>query len=130
TTANYGPSRVASSVIVRFHVPVPLAGIDPQDHLMRLLAKLCLVTLVAGAAGAAPRAGDAQTVSALRAQLDQAGNRLEHAAEAYNEARLKRSHLDGRLAHARTDVSRSQARLNTARGKLGVAVRNLYMHPA
>src|SRR4029077_9868312 len=61
---------------------------------------------------------------------DQAGNRLERAAEAYNHAKLRRSRLDSKLVTARHDVAHSEPRLHAARGKLGVAVRNLYMHPA
>lgn len=99
---------------------------------MRPLAKLCLVTIFAIATLAFPAAGPvtAQSVAALRAELDRAGTRMEQAAEGFNAARLKRSRLDGELATARHRVAESQGKLNTARGKLGFVVRNLYMHPA
>src|SRR5205814_9565954 len=45
-------------------------------------------------------------------------------------AKIRRAALDTKLTAARTNLARSQARLDTERKKLGVAVRNLYMHPA
>ncbi len=97
---------------------------------MRLLAKLCLITAVLGALVALPRIGETQTVATLRTQLDQAGTRMERAAENYNKAHLRRANLDSKLVSARADVARSEQRLAAERKKLGFAVRNLYMHPA
>jgi peptidoglycan DL-endopeptidase CwlO len=97
---------------------------------MRLLAKLCLVAAVCCAVVATPTRGGAQTVASLRSQLDEAGERLERASDAYNLAKIRRSRLDDKLAAARTDVARSEERLAAERAKLGHAVRNLYMHPA
>src|SRR4051812_48224627 len=101
-----------------------------RGYHMRLLAKLCLISAVAATVTALPGSGEAQTVASLRGQLDRAGQRLDQAAEAYNKASVTRSHLDAKLTTARADVTRSQNKLHAARGKLGVAVRNLYEHPA
>jgi cell wall-associated NlpC family hydrolase len=67
--------------------------------------------------------------SSLQSRLDSSGNRLETLTEEYNVARLRRAGLDTKLANARSDHARSEARLQAERKKLGVAVRNLYMHP-
>ncbi len=94
---------------------------------MRRIAILCLIAAFAAAAtSAAPAAAS----PSLSEQLDNAGTHLEQVTERYNQARLRRAGLDGKLARAQDSLDRSEARLAEQRKKLGVAVRALYMHPA
>jgi peptidoglycan DL-endopeptidase CwlO len=93
---------------------------------MRRVAILCLIAAFAATASpAAPATAD----PSLEQQLDGAGRRLSEVTERYNDARLRRASLDGKLARAQDQLGRSQARLADERKKLGVAVRDLYMHP-
>ena len=94
---------------------------------MRRIATLCLVAALAAVAGSAAPAAAAPT---LEQQLDNAGNHMEQVTERYNQARLRRAGLDGKLARAQGQVDRSEAQLAEQRKRLGVAVRDLYMHPA
>ena len=94
---------------------------------MRRIAIICLVAaLAAAAASAAPAVAE----PSLNQQLDDAGTHLEQVTERYNQARLRRAGLDGKLARAQGQLQRSQARLADQRKRLGIAVRDLYMHPA
>jgi len=99
---------------------------------MRLLAFVCAAGLALSVAiSAAPTAGaQSASVSELRARLDADSASLDRATEAYDQARIRRQGLDSKLTSARTDLARSQAKLATEQKKLGVAARNLYMHPA
>jgi cell wall-associated NlpC family hydrolase len=82
------------------------------------------VAVTATVASAAPtQAQPGQT------SLESASDRLSRVTEAYNQARLKRASLDTKLANAKTDLTRSEARLAETSRQLGRAVRNLYMHP-
>jgi cell wall-associated NlpC family hydrolase len=94
---------------------------------MRRIATLCLVAALAATAGSAAPAAAAPS---LEQQLDNAGNHMEQATERYNQARLRRAALDGKLARAQEQVDRSESQLAVQRERLGVAVRDLYMHPA
>ncbi len=93
----------------------------------RLFACACVLAAAVSSAGAAPavaQRGD------IEAQLEQAGDRLQVVTEEYNEARIRRAALDSKLAQAQGNLLRSKSRLAAERKKLGVAVRDLYMHPA
>jgi peptidoglycan DL-endopeptidase CwlO len=63
-------------------------------------------------------------------ELEQAGDRLQRVTEEYNQARLRRAELENRLATTMDRVERSETTLATSRKKLGVAIRDLYKHPA
>ena len=93
----------------------------------RLFVLACALALTVMSSGLAPAA--AQSRVSAEAELDRAGDRLQTVTEEYNQARLRRQALDTKLAGARDDLTRSQARLAAEREKLGVAVRDLYMHP-
>jgi cell wall-associated NlpC family hydrolase len=86
--------------------------------------------LAAAAAIGAPAPSMAQSTESLRADLQSAGHRLDQATDAYDKARVERQRLDGKLADARADVARSEKKLSAVRGRLGKAVRYMYMHPA
>jgi peptidoglycan DL-endopeptidase CwlO len=92
---------------------------------MRRIAFLCLI-----AAFAATAAAPATAEPSLEQQLDNASTRLSQVTERYNDARLRRASLDGKLARAQELLGRSEAQLAKERARLGVAVRDLYMHPA
>jgi cell wall-associated NlpC family hydrolase len=97
---------------------------------MRRLAFVC--SLLAAVATTAVTASSArsQSAAAARSQLERASERLSRTTEAYNEAKLKRAGLDARLTEARSDLARSEDRLGAVRERLGLAVRDMYMHPA
>jgi len=99
---------------------------------MRLLALVCAAGLCFGVAvSAAPNAGaQPATVGELRARLNADGDRLDRATEAYDQAKNRRESLDSKLTTAQTDLAHSQAKLASEQKKLGIAARNLYMHPA
>jgi cell wall-associated NlpC family hydrolase len=99
---------------------------------MRLHAFVCAILIAATAvvASAVPAGAQRASIGALRSRLERAGEHLDAVTEAYNEARLKRSKLDTKLNNARADAAKSEAKLKGVRKQLGVAVRDLYMHPA
>jgi cell wall-associated NlpC family hydrolase len=92
--------------------------------------RIAIVCLFSAFAGAALFATPAVAAPSLEQQLDNAGTHLSEVTERYNDARLRRASLDGKLARAQDSLERSEARLAQERKKLGVAVRDLYMHPA
>jgi cell wall-associated NlpC family hydrolase len=94
----------------------------------RLFVLACGAAVAVMCSGLSPAV--AQSRASAEAELDRAGERLQIVTEEYNEARLRRQALDVKLAGAREDVERSEARLAAERKKLGMAVRDLYMHPA
>jgi cell wall-associated NlpC family hydrolase len=95
---------------------------------MRIRTLFCTFAVLGTVLAAAP--AGAQSVSSLRAKLERAGQHLDEVTERYNEARLRRSGLDSKLEAARSDLAVSEAKLGEVRKWLGVAVRDLYMHPA
>jgi cell wall-associated NlpC family hydrolase len=99
---------------------------------MRTLAFVCAIGLALGAAvSAAPSAGaQSASIGELKARLAADTDRLDRATESYDQAKIRRQNLDGKLASARSDLAHSQAKLASEQRKLGAAVRNLYMHPA
>jgi cell wall-associated NlpC family hydrolase len=88
------------------------------------MRKPALILLFLLAMGLAPSA----TADPM-ADLDAAGDRLATATEEYNQARLNRAALDEQLRAAQGRVATTTDRLDDARSRLGVAVRDLYMHP-
>ena len=103
----------------------PSQGPQPHIGAMRRIAFLCLI-----AAFVATAAAPATAEPSLEQQLDNASTRLSQVTERYNDARLRRASLDGKLARAQELLGRSEAQLAKERERLGVAVRDLYMHPA
>jgi peptidoglycan DL-endopeptidase CwlO len=93
---------------------------------MRRIALSCILL---AALGATTLATPAVAQPSLETQLDNAGEHLDRVTEAYNEARLRRASLDGKLVRARAQLESAQARLGEQRRRLGIAVRDLYMHP-
>ncbi len=97
---------------------------------MRRLSFVC--SLLAAVATTAITASpvSSQSAASARSQLERASERLSRVTEAYNNAKLKRAGLDAKLGEARSDAARSEERLDAVRERLGVAVRDMYMHPA
>lgn len=98
---------------------------------MRLITLVSTLAVVAATSliNATPATAQSR-VAALRVQLDRASDHLSRVTESYDEAKLKRGRLEGKLQDARAGVARTGERLNGVRGELGKAVRELYMHPA
>lgn len=93
---------------------------------MRRILIACLVSaFVAPTVLALPAVAE----PTVEQQLDNASTHLSEVTERYNDAKLRRASLDGKLARARGQVERSAQELAAERKKLGVAVRDLYMHP-
>jgi cell wall-associated NlpC family hydrolase len=88
------------------------------------MRKLTLLVAFLLAAGLAPAA---QADPA--ADLERAGDRLQEVTEQYNEAKIRRAQLDDQLSAARGRVATTESKLKSAKSRLGVAVRDLYMHP-
>jgi cell wall-associated NlpC family hydrolase len=90
----------------------------------------CACALACALAALAWTPAVAQRASSVESQLQSAGDRLQSVTEEYNQARLRRSALDTKLASAREQAAAAEGRLAVQKKKLGVAVRDLYMHPA
>ena len=102
----------------------------------RTWAKVLLACLAAGAAGIAvpqPALGqlDAKQAeaAALQSKIEQQGQALSMADEAYNQARIERQRIDTQAASARDLVKAADVRWVELKDQLARRVRLLYMHP-
>ena len=86
--------------------------------------------LACSAALLTPAPATAQSAASLRSQLENAGSRMEKAAENYNAARIRRQKLDAKVGAAKAEVAQSERKLASVRKRLGDAVRYMYKHPA
>jgi cell wall-associated NlpC family hydrolase len=100
--------------------------------LKRGIAAAAIVLLaIPGSAAAKPARTDAKRreARALMAKVEQAGERLSRATEMLDQARLRRSKLDAKLASAKYDLGQSEGRLAQARRQFGHQAKLLYMQP-
>ncbi len=97
---------------------------------MRRLPFVCLLLAAVATTAVTASPAFSQSAAAARSQLERASERLSRVTEAYNDAKLKRAGLDAKLSEARSDLARSEDRLGAVRERLGLAVRDMYMHPA
>ena len=97
---------------------------------MRRFALFCSLLAAVATTAVSALPAVAQSPGSAPSQLQSASERLSRVTEAYNEAKLKRASLDAKLSEAKSGLTRSEQRLAVIRGRLGEAVRDMYMHPA